>query len=878
MQSKKILQLTGKKLRCAALPLGGIGTGSFVIGGDGLLKQWQISNVVRHNAFVPNSFFSVGTKKVGEPTKRSVCRALISPEVHEDPNFKPAEMVSDHKIGTAAKAMFEILPGVEEIRFNGEYPIAFLQFVDNSLPIDISLNTYNPFIPLDPKNSGLPFTIFQFHITNRSNNPCEVILAGHFLNFLGWDGLRVIQGNESNLYGGNVNNHKKIGNWHAIQMKSKTLLKKDRRYGDMTLAIDQPDALIITQWGDLSNFWSHLSQKGDFPKSDSEEMSPIGQTWAGSLGSRKILNPSESMEVNFFFAWNFPNRVVDWYMNSEKIPDTTTEYWIGNRYNEWFNNSLEVIKYVRENLSYLIKETAKFHELLFTSTLPPEVITSISATMSTIKTPSCFWIRDGSFHGFEGCCGASTTQSSGGSCPLNCTHVWNYEFSLAYLFPSLERSMRETEFKMQNAEGFLPHRAILPLYLPQCDMTPPRPHDIPPAIDGMFGMVLKIYRDYLITGDLEFLKNSWTFVKKLMEYIFRYYDKESKGVIYGSQPNTYDCVIYGINTFIGSLYLTALLSCREIAKQLGIFEWVNKCQQLYNSGKEILDNECWNGEYYIQKYDESLVKEFQYGIGCHSDQLIGQWWAFHLDFGYILPPEHINKAVESIIKYNFKDSLQGIQQFRVFASPTDSGLLNCTWPQGKKPSMPIRYSNEVWTGIEYELAALCIYTGKIPEALKIIQTIRDRYSGTRRNPWNEVECGDHYVRAMSSWTLLHALTGVNFSMVSQQFKIGPKINSKDFKTFFITGTAWGQVAQQISSKGLSCCLSISHGKMEIKSILLDKLGGFKPNRCSMFLKENLEGEKNLLKATISTIDSKAEILLTNSIILKEGHQLLIELS
>ena len=131
---------------------------------------------------------------------------------------------------------------------------------------------------------------------------------------------------------------------------------------------------------------------------------------------------------------------------------------------------------------------------------------------------------------------------------------------------------------------------------------------------------------------------------------------------------------------------------------------------------------------------------------------------------------------------------------------------------------------------------------------------------------------------MSSWTLLHALTGVNFSMVSQQFKIGPKINSKDFKTFFITGTAWGQVAQQISSKGLSCCLSISHGKMEIKSILLDKLGGFKPSRCSMFLKENLEGEKNLLKATISTIDSKVEILLTNSIILKEGHQLLIELS
>lgn len=505
MKSKEILQLTGKKLRCAAMPLGGIGTGSIAIGGDGLLKQWQITNTVKHNAFVPNSFFGVWTKEVGKPNETSSCRALICPKVHEDLDFKPARAVSDHKVGIAAKEMFEILQGVETICFDGEYPIAFLEFKDQLLPIDISLTSYTPFIPLDPKNSGLPIIIFEFQMKNTSNNPQEVVLAGSFLNFLGWDGLKVFKGTESILFAGNFNTPKNIGNWQAIRMRSKMLLKTDRRYGDITFAIDQPNSLVIAQWNNLKEFWAHFSRDGTFPNSKPENLSPIGETWAGSLGSKKILRPGEKITVKFFFAWNFPNRVVDWIIDKTAIPDEYPEFWIGNRYNEWFRNSSDVIKYIQDNWDYLTRKTESFHEILFTTTLPPEVITSISATMSTIRTPTCFWMRDGSFHGFEGCHGASTGSLSGGCCPLNCTHVWTYEFSLAHLFPSLERTMRETEFKMQHETGYLPHRAVIPLYLPQLvkkgnwDM-------IESAIDGMFSTILKIYRDFLITGDREFLK------------------------------------------------------------------------------------------------------------------------------------------------------------------------------------------------------------------------------------------------------------------------------------------------------------------------------------------------------------------------------------
>lgn len=879
MKPKGILPLKGKKLRCAAMPLGGIGTGSIAIGGDGFLKQWQITNTIKHTAFVPNSFFAVGTRRVGNNSEKINCHALICPKIHEDLNFKPPKTTNDHKITAAMEDMFKILPGVEEIQFDGEYPISFLNFKENSLPINIRLVAFNPFIPLDSKNSGLPLIIFQFFLKNTYEFPYEITIMGSLLNFLGWDGEKRIKGGFNSLFGGNINDHRRIGDWHAIYMRSKALLKKDRRYGDLTLAIDQSEATFTTQWRNLKNFWSHFSREGVLPKSDSEEMSPISQTWTGSLASKKILNPEESTVITFILAWNFPNRVVDWNINKAMIHDTQTEFWIGNRYNEWFNSSLKVITYAQEHWIYLLEKTEQFHEAFFSSNLPSEVLTSISATFSTIRTPTCFWMKDGTFHGFEGCNGASTGKLSGGSCPLDCTHVWNYVFSLAHLFPMLERTMRETEFKMQNKDGYLPHRSVIPLYLPQFGMIPD-PGDVPPAIDGMFGMILKIYRDFLITNDLKFLKESWPYIEKLIKFIFYTYDKKLNGVIYSDQPNTYDCSLSGINTFIGTLYLTSLLACEKIANKLNLSEWSDKLKKTFNSGQSTLDKECWNGEYYIQKYDENEIKKFQYGIGCFSDQLVGQWWAFQLGFGYILPPEHVNKAIESIIKYNFKETFKGITQTpRIFASPSDSALMNCTWPHGNKPKVPTYYSDEVWTGIEYEIAALCIFIGKISDGLKIIQSIRNRYDGSHRNPWNEVECGDHYVRAMSSWTLLHALTGVNYSIELKRLTLEPRMNINNLETFFITRISWGQVGQKITEGKFSAFISIAYGKIDLKSIYFKTLSNFQPVECNICVIISQDGKKSPLNVIFSFLDQYkiAEIVLSDSITLTEGQKIYIEL-
>jgi uncharacterized protein (DUF608 family) len=660
-------------------------------------------------------------------------------------------------------------------------------------------------------------------------------------------------------------------------MKSNTLLKTDKRYGNLTLATDQQDVMVSPQWGNLDEFWSFFAEKGTLLRTGSEEGSEIGKTWTGSLAVKKQINPNEEEVINFFIAWNFPNRLVDWRLNYALINDAKSEYWIGNQYNEWFSNSLDVIKYAKCNLQFLSDSTSNFHDAFYSSTLPPKILTSISATFSTIRTPTCLWIRDGTFHGFEGCEGASTGKGSGCCCPLNCTHVWNYEFSLAHLFPTLERTMRETEFKMQHKLGYLPHRTVIPLYLPQFGEQPDT-GDVPPAIDGMFGMILKIYRDYLITGDLDFLKRSWGYIKKLMEFIFKEYYDDSKGTITRAQPNTYDCSIYGLNTFVGSLNLVALLACEKIALELNRLDWADRCKKMYTSSREIIDNECWNGEFYIQKYDENKVKEFQYGIGCHSDQLLGQWWAFHLGFGYIFPSDRVIKALRSILKYNFKETLERFKQTpRVFASSYESGLLNCTWPNGGRPEVPTLYTDEVFTGVEYEIAALCIYIGELNPGLKLIKAVRERYNGSHRNPWNEVECGDHYVRPMSSWTLLHALTGIFYSTKLNKFSIAPKVNINNFKSFFITYSSWGTINQRVIEDKVVLSLSISFGELLLKSINLAQ-------KEKIFIKEiiscivvNSANKVVDIESKLNVSDSTLEVSFLKPIIIKENLKLQIEL-
>lgn len=189
--------------------------------------------------------------------------------------------------------------------------------------------------------------------------------------------------------------------------------------------------------------------------------------------------------------------------------------------------------------------------------------------------------------------------------------------------------------------------------------------------------------------------------------------------------------------------------------------------------------------------------------GCLSDQLIGQWWAHQLDLGHLLPVDHVRSALRAVLKYNLRNGFRDFEHdFRVYADGDDAGLLMCTWPHGDRPAVPTRYADEVWTGIEYQVAAHCLWEGMHDEAWAILRALWGRYDGRKRNPYNEIECGDHYARAMAGWTVVDALSG--FCQDTSSGQVTLRIPQVDSALPYLSSTGWGLISRRGSVLEIDC--------------------------------------------------------------------------
>ncbi|MBU7004371.1 MAG: hypothetical protein HXS50_02305 [Theionarchaea archaeon] len=806
----------GDYLCGVTFPLGGIGTGHFCIGGDGGFRQWQIFNQVNHIADLPGTFLAVRTRR-GREEPRS--RVLLCADTHGDAEFEPAPSISDHLVPEDARELARRLPKVGKIRMRGRYPIVEVEYIDEDIPLEITLEAFSPMIPLDVKNSGIPGVFLIFRLTNNTSHPVDASLLVSLKNAIGWDGVSPISGVSNPRFGGNRNILLEIDGASILRMDNPTLEEDHPGNGQMCLATASEGVTSMPQWEDLDELWSIFERSGQLLPNRTEP-SARGRTHNGALCRSLIVEPGKTKEVLFLIGWYFPNRFVNWDQRGLGVADQKSKFWLGNRYNGWFSSVQDVVKYAFENLENLRRKTEAFREALYSSTIPAPLLDAVATQMSIIRSPTCFMQEDGKFFGFEGCRGSSTGCSceSGGCCPLNCTHVWNYEQSLSRLYPELERTMREVDLKFQMGEdGRIPHRTVLPLYLPRWHQD--EGTSAVYAADGHCGTILKTYREYRISGDAEFLKGNWSNLKRALQYAIDTWDPDEDGIFDGPQWNTYDCHLYGHNSFVSGLYLASLRAMEELAAIEDEPDLAERCRNLFQKGSSSLDKELWNGDYYVQAYDRGAHGETQYGIGCHSDQLLGQWWAHQLDLGYILPRKHVKVALESIFRHNFRKEMEGhVQKPRTYLKVAEGGLLICTWPRGERPDPVTLYSDEVWTGIEYAVAGEMLFEGMLNEAIEIVRMARSRHDGRFRSPWNDVECGDHYARAMSSWVLLEAYSGFRWNAGEASLVFSPVSDAGEYRTFFITGEGWGTFGIKESVTGRVYTLGVNHGTLRIRRL------------------------------------------------------------
>jgi non-lysosomal glucosylceramidase len=813
----------------AAVPLGGVGTGTVSLAADGALTQWQIHNQINHRGEVPETVFAIRASSIEPPADhRRVLRAR--PAAAPDP---PAPLVTDHERASWPRTP----PGWDPVMATDAavaYPYARVAYADPQLPVRVTLEAHTPFVPLDLAASSMPLIAYRFTVANEGVDRQHGFLVGTLLNTIGWDGATPIDGAACPLLGGGVNRVQRTAEHVAVLMDNPSLGEDDPAYGSLALWTDAPAAVLprahslehVLRWVDSLKLlgptqdgrWDEAALRravtaGARTLRDPVGPSPAGRGWVGALACAFSVAAGERAEITIVHAWWLPNRVVNFDQFGPQPAGPSTPPWLGNHYTLPFTGAGEVVDSWRRRRATLDASSRAWAEGWADTTLDATITETLTAQPALVRSPSLFVDAAGTAFGFEGGLGASTRNWNGdvgGSCPLNCTHVFNYEHALAALFPALERTMRAVEWdRTLSPTGSLPHRVRLPLDGPQLHRVPIG-GPLEPALDGMLGAVLKTYREARIAGDRSLLERWWPRMELLIAHVTERWD-DGGGVLRGRQPVTFDIDLTGPNMFVGSLWLAALRTMASVAGVLGNAARERAYEERCTDAACAYDALLFNGEYYGQA---NAGAEHDFGDGCLSDQLVGQWWAHLLDLGHLLPAEHVRSALAAVVRHNLREGFAGVEHgFRMFADGEDHGLLVCTWPRGGRPAVPLRYADEVWSGTEYQVAAHCLFEGLDEEALRVLAAVRGRQSGARRNPFNEIECGDHYVRAMSGWTLLAAATGLSYDALSGHLRLRARPGSYPF----VTGTSWGTV----DADATTAQLAVRHGILALHTITSD---------------------------------------------------------
>jgi len=531
---------------------------------------------------------------------------------------------------------------------------------------------------------------------------------------------------------------------------------------------------------------------------------PLSETLIGSLGRRISLEPGQQQTVTFVVTWHFPNLSVAGMSN------------VGRYYASRFASARAVAEYVAANFERLSTTTRLWRDTWYDSSLPYWFLDRTMANTTTLATSTCYRFRDGRFWAWEGI----------GCCHGTCTHVWHYAQAVGRLFPEIERDHRErVDFGIAfHEDGGIGHRANLQ-------------QSSHPAHDGQCGRILGAYREHQMTADPAFLKRLWPRIKKAVEYLIEH-DANEDGIIEGSQPNTLDAAWFGKISFLASLYLATLRAAQAMALEMGDTQFAERCKEIAERGsRSIL--ELYNGEYFRQIEDPGHLDAIGIGNGCYIDQVFGQSWAFQVGLGRLFDEEKTRSALRALWKYNFVPDVgpfrEEFTRGRWYAMAGDAGLLMCTWPKGGlredfKKHWQYMYFNECMSGFEWQVAAHMIWEGMITEGLAAARAIHDRYAAALRNPYNEIECSDHYARAMASYGAFVAACGYEYHGPRGILAFAPKISPENFKAAFTTAEGWGGFSQKVTSGRQTQRVQIAYGTLRLNEFAFDLAEGLTADR------------------------------------------------
>jgi uncharacterized protein (DUF608 family) len=924
----------------SGIPLGGLGTGTIEIRGDGALHEWQIFNNPPWSGGRPpwtpvppspvrpgDSLFAIKTRQGDAPP---VIRVLRQRDAAED----------------AFSYFLPYVGSIEEIRFTGEFPFARLTYSDSALPVQLEMEAWSSFIPGDVKHSALPAAVLTFHVVNPTPEEIEVSLLGVMPHVFGTPigaGRQVTReeraaGISSLIFSADdvPAEHPMAGGTFAFSVLSADAVLSAflPNHSDLTAwdawARGKPFApagtsdpfgtmlkRMVAEQADPGTIYSHIPSllRGGIESSlvpdhaefqrrlvaDPIRYQDMGWRWAlilelnlpeearqqfraevvanpqlrnnlaearerllalgaeeqliakrppywtnhqqqsmtkGAISQTITLSPGASGTVTFLLSWFYPN-------HRGEAGDT-----LGHRYELWFDDALDVGRYVATHREQIYGRAKAFHDAQYTASVPYWLADAINAQLTTF-IKSSWLVRDGRFGIWEGlgCCGLQTLDVSYyGSHPvalffpelehrqLQMTADFQLtpdsprydEYFLA--FPRnrelvLQRIEREPELALDAEKRRAMYREVaaetgldaagrIPHFFPASFATVDAYH----MVDLMPKFALQALRDYRWTGDMEALRRLWPAVKAAMEHARRidemgaglpyHYDHAPSETAISSQTyDTWDFI--GYSSYVSSIWLAALKATAQIARMMDDSAYAEDMEQQFSRCQASMERLLWNGEYYDLWFDPRSGRRNE---SCMADQLSGQLYASLLDLGDLLPHDHLLSALRAIFKYN---RAQG------------RGLLNGALPAGKRADDPENWtlgdprfqSDTVWSGTEYAVAVQMIQEGLVDEGLTIIRDVYERYERAGQT-WDHQECGGHYYRAMGVWLVWLVLGGIHYDAPRRWLALKPvaQTTSGSWKQPLVLPGFWGSL--ECSSEKHRYTLIAQEGQISLNRLTL----------------------------------------------------------
>jgi uncharacterized protein (DUF608 family) len=850
----------------SGLALGGMGTGGVELWPDGRFHFWNIANSrpwAQHQPpgpdglphsippLEPNLGDTDFILRIARPGQRPIYRWLFA---------------GNGLLTTTASHFFRhhkyyFIKSMPRIDYRGTFPFIELDYVDESLPVDVHLTAWSPFICRDVKNSSLPGFYLDFSVTSKVREPLDISLIWQQENFAGYAADSNEQAHEKTQIRGAL----------AVHMRGSLAQPDHDSSGCMTIWARPGEAQTATAIASnpyMQNIiWSiHRSGGLEGPiypsRISREELANPPRPGApnkGWLCVQSPLEPGASTRLQMGMGWHFPNH------------RTVHRTRIGHVYENWFADSTQVVDYLIENRDDLHARSRRMTDLLMQSKLPETLKLALLDQMSTL-IKSTHFSKDGRFG----------LQEGHGCCAFNTVDVDHYSsYALSILQPDIRKQVNDQQTALAHPDLGKIHHG-LPGSIEESEAgSEDRPYR---RWDCCCQYVLQVYRDCKWSGDLDSLRRYWKTVKRAMEVIIDL-DFYQIHLPYIEGGITYDhWRMKGVVGYMAGVYLAALAAMKDIADLLDDAKTQARAAELLEKGIDAFEQYLHDGQQYLLYYarrpkdwspedeqrgeegyleaprpDACCTREGAYveieDTGLMTDLLNGHATAKLLGLGGLHDPKRVARQLRLILERNVQ--------------PENDAIVNGTYPDGHfLDEWPFMQWQTPWTGSEYFLAIQLYEAGMTAQGDEVIDLVHRRHvrEGMR---FDHAECNNHYARPLCIWGAYASRLGLDVDAIRARLSILPKFKGS-YQGLLLTATATGRLSLSREKDRTEATIEILDGRQPIKQLTLPC--GFEPGRAAL----KIDGKT--VKAQLDRAKASATLVLSRKQDLIPGKTLEVTLS